>query len=225
MNLTQVEHDILEKLHKELNSGNKIPLKELSKLCNVADSTITKLSKKLGYSGYVEMLYNQHNTYLREHNEFKLDLIDGDLQQTLEQLCLILKDNCNKKNIVIKMDDVSLIENYLVRKLGFFDIPVILTYDYLTVDTISKKPGVAFIIKDRFTHGHYDPNMIKHVIKKGYYIVVMTYDDSVYFHDYVDMFIKINNESFQNINFFNSKILALLEMMLSEYEKVTRDDE
>ncbi len=56
--MTEIENLIMDTMLKNITQNKNVSLKELAKQCHVADSTIVKLSKKLGYSGYIEMYYH-----------------------------------------------------------------------------------------------------------------------------------------------------------------------
>ena len=57
MKLTDIEKDIMHCLNMKIADHQKVTLAQIADECHVAKSTVVKFSKKLGYSGFVEMYY------------------------------------------------------------------------------------------------------------------------------------------------------------------------
>ena len=55
--LTDIENDILHCINVKITNNIRVSLTDVANECHVAKSTVVKLSKKLGYSGFVEMYY------------------------------------------------------------------------------------------------------------------------------------------------------------------------
>lgn len=82
--LTNVEKEIVHKLQYHITMGKKVTLANLAQECHVAQSTIVKMSKKMGYSGFVEMYYQMRHKQQNQACGFMQDdLIEGDMHEVI----------------------------------------------------------------------------------------------------------------------------------------------
>lgn len=222
ISLTDLEQEIIKYMQSEITLGNKISLTDVAKNCHVAPSTIIKLSKKIGYSGFVEMYYQMSHQYQTSHQiSFQDDLIEGDLFQTLHQLALKIKECENRKNIISSSREGDPLAYYFSRKLQMMDVFAPASYDYNMVKSRKLKAGIAFFFFK-------DINMILKysmifdlALKENYYIVVVTESEANYKSKYIDMYINIKKTQYKTADFFMTKVIIFMEMLLSEYAKIS----
>lgn len=70
--LTEVEENILVYLVENINVCANQSIREISKILYTSPSTIIRLSKKLGYSGYVELMYSLKNNLSNKQSNISL---------------------------------------------------------------------------------------------------------------------------------------------------------
>lgn len=218
-NLTSVEKEILSYLQTQISLSKKITLTMVATDCHVAPSTIVKLSKKLGYSGFVEMQHqmSQQTDNIQTEN-FQTDLIEGELAQTLKQLALKIKSCENKKNIICSGWNDNLLAHYFSRKLQMFDIFAPASYDYVMTSSKRLNKGIAFF----FSKNNFDCDieMLRLVIQEGYYVIYICEEEPEKMKKLIDYIVEIKKTNYKTADFYGVKTLAFLEMLLSEYSNL-----
>lgn len=58
-------------------------------------------------------------------------------------------------------------------------------------------------------------------LKENYYIVVVTESEANYKSKYIDMYINIKKTQYKTADFFMTKVIIFMEMLLSEYAKIS----
>lgn len=221
--MTEIENSIIETMLTNITQNKNVGLKELAKQCHVADSTIVKLSKKLGYSGYIEMYYH----YLNENNTettkdvFNENLVVGDLNEVIHDFASVILEHSKDKNVISDGLKNPVLGLYLARKLRLFDIFAAYSYDYTLLDVTHFKPGMYVLIQKRTSNDIPLNEMLKIAIKKGYRIILITseIDDFMYL-DFVDMTIQIQKDSASSIDLWEPKVMVLLEKVFAEYSRL-----
>lgn len=214
--LTDIEQDILIHIQKYTSSGRKITLNILAEELHVAPSTVVKLAKKIGYTGFTDMNYQMRST-AQKQTAFEKGLIEGNLDEVIGELANLLIQHENDKNLVIIPGESDYLEKYISRKLQMFDIFAPDTYDYSMVDNPRLEKGIAFIVSDSYELGDYE--IVRQAKQQGYYFVVLAKDRFHMSLNYADMKIIFQKTEYKSADFFGAKVIVLIEKMLSEFAK------
>ena len=220
--LTNVENEILFRLQHHVTMRNKISLAELAEECHVAQSTVVKMSKKLGYSGYVEMYYHLMESEQNAKGAFvRKGIIEGDLETVIHSLACKLKECEDRKNIINTYGMEDILGTYLSRKLSMFDILAPATYDYIMARNPKKEKGIAFFCNQRSNLGEYAKEMAELTRSEGYYIVAFSDEKDNWIKGYTDMYIQIHRTEYKTADFYMAKMLIIFELLLSEYARIS----
>lgn len=110
--LNETDIYILERIVSNENKLSSIGIEELAKLCNTSKSTIMRLTKKIGFSGYSEFKNylkweNKNNTNSEINNEL-FSAMNTDFQATMR----LLEDSLSIQEVVKKIYDSNMILLY-----------------------------------------------------------------------------------------------------------------
>lgn len=220
--LTDIEKDIMHCLNLKIAQNQKVSLSDLANECHVAKSTIVKMAKKLGYHGFVEMYYqlNEHQKQ-KTFSEVTLadTLVEDDLTKCIDRLVALLYQNKNRKNFVNAYSRDDMLSSYMSRKLMLFDIFAPATYDFDMVKNLYLAKGLAIFADLRNNHPFEAKDIMKIAKQEGYVILAFSDSDLTWAKKYVDHFVKIKKTNYKTADFFEAKVIMLLEMVLSEYSK------
>lgn len=222
MKLTDIEKDIMHCLNMKIADHQKVTLAQIAEECHVAKSTVVKFSKKLGYSGFVEMYYQLSDRQKKKtFSEITLadTLVEHDLNQCIDELVNILYKFKNCKNFVNSYGRDDMLSAYIARKLMMFDLFAPSTYDFAMVKNLYLSKGVALFPDLRKTHPFEGKDIMKLAKQEGYYIVAFSDTELTWAKKYVDYFVKIKVTEYKSADFFEAKIIMLMEMVLSEYSR------
>lgn len=221
--MTEIENLIMDTMLRNITQNKNVSLKELAKQCHVADSTIVKLSKKLGYSGYIEMYYHylNNNNIETSKDVFNENLVVGDLNEVVQDFASVILEHAKDKNVISDGAKYPLLGLYLPRKLRLFDIFAAYSYDYELLDVMHFKPGMYILIQKRISNDMALSEMLKIAIKKGYHIILITCDmDDFAYSDFVDMTIQIQEDVSCPIDLWEPKVMVFLEKVFAEYSRI-----
>lgn len=221
-NISEVEKEILVHIQRNSSLKKRVSLSELAEECHVSQSTVVKFAKKLGYSGYVEMVHKMYRE--KEWAEsFRVDLIEGDLEWAVRKIGRKLLEFEKCKNIIAKSPHTDLLGTYFSRKLQMFDIFAVDTYDYAMLMNPCKKRGFAMF----FVGSGYGESteLMKAAQKEGYYIIVLAEEKPNLLTRYADFYVIFKKNNYKTADFYNARLLIFLEMVLSEYSRLRKADE
>lgn len=226
--LTNVEKEIVHKLQYHITMGKKVTLANLAQECHVAQSTIVKMSKKMGYSGFVEMYYQMRHKQQNQACGFMQDdLIEGDMKEVILGLVEKLQACKSCKHIISTYGKSDILSTYLSRKLGMFDIFAPATYDYVMAEGSHMEKGIAFFCDIRKAGSENMKEMAEITKREGYYMVVFSEDAHNWLESYADVFIQIRKTPYKTADFYCAKVLMFFEILMSEYARAagfTRGD-
>lgn len=221
-NLSAVENEILVTIQRNSSLKQKPSLSELAEECHVSQSTVVKLAKKMGYTGYVDMAYKMYSE--REWEEsFRADLIEGDLEWTVRKLALKLLEFEDCKNIIAKSPYRDLLGSYFSRKLQMLDIFAVDTYDYSMIMSPRQKRGFAMFCNESAIGD--STELMKIAQKEGYYTIVFSEDPANQLLRFSDFHVVFKKNNYKTANFYNARLLIFLEMVLSEYTVIRNSRE
>ena len=221
--MSDLEKEVIQQIQKNITLKNKISLNDLAQECHVSKSTIVKLAKKLGYSGYVEMVHKMYNEQ-EWTDPFRTDLIDGDLEWTVRKLAQKLREFAGCKNIIAKSPYGDYVCSYYSRKLQMFDIFAADTYDYGMVLNSRQKKGFALFLSQNTSFENYS-ELMRLAQKSGYYLIVFATDPSDPLIRYADYHVIFKNNPYKTADFFHAQLIVMLEMVLSEYSRILKEEE
>lgn len=148
--LNETEHRVLACILDAVEKGDtKINIRSVAQQSYVSTTTVIKLSKKLGYQGYSDMIYS-----LRRHAEKERDAAAGiDLSSILETVdlagieafadeILACRDKCI---FIVGLGFSTIASSYFMRRLATLGI---LAYDGAPVDMMrgGDKPSLTIIL-------------------------------------------------------------------------------
>jgi len=220
--ISDLEKEVMQQIQKNVTIKNKVSLNALAEECHVSKSTIVKLAKKLGYSGYVEMVHKMYNEQ-EWTDPFRTDLIEGDLEWTVRKLAWKLREFSGCKNIIAKSPHGDYVCGYYSRKLQMFDIFATDTYDYGMVMNSRQKKGFALFCTQSYTYSDY-VELMRLAQKSGYYIIVFGVDPSEQLVRYSDFHVIFKKSTYKTADFYNAQLVVLLEMVLSEYSRILKEE-
>lgn len=219
---TEIENVIMHKLNYRISNNEKVTLTMLSDECHVAKSTVVKFAKKLGYSGFIEMYYQMKEQYRAKNMAeftFADSIVDGDIHEVLHELTKLLYTHRHAKNFVNAYNRDDMLSSYVARKLMMFDIFAPSTYDFAMVKNPYLTKGMALFIDLRSNRPFVVKDIMKLSKEQGYFIVAFSDEKLDWAKEYVGYFVKIKKTEFFNTNFFEAKVIMLMEMLLSEYSR------
>ena len=221
--MSDLEKEVMLQIQKNITLKNKISLNDLAQECHVSKSTVVKMAKKLGYSGYVEMI---HKMYSEQEwsDPFQSDLIEGDLGWTVRKLAQKLREFAGCKNIIAKSLYEDYVCGYYSRKLQMFDIFAADTYDYEMILNSRQKKGFALFFSQSSSFGNYS-ELMRLAQKAGYYIIVFATDLTDPLIRYSDYHVIFKKNHYKTADFINAQRIGLLEMVLSEYSRILKEEE
>ena len=146
--LSTTDQVILSTLNYHICRSEFVTVSTLANECSVCKSTVVKMAKKLGYSGFADMRDTLSAGRADEVSETFLPLDtaeDGDILSAAERLAQLFWERRSAKHVL--MSDTSIVgtipPSYLARKLAMFDINAVSTYDYEAIILKDSKPGIA----------------------------------------------------------------------------------
>ena len=219
--MSDLEKEVMQQIQKNVIIKNKISLNALAEECHVSKSTIVKLAKKLGYSGYVEMVHKMYNEQ-EWTDPFRSDLIEGDLEWTVRKLAQKLLEYSHCKNVIAKSPHGDYVCSYYSRKLQMFDIFAVDTYDYGMVMNSQQKKGFALFSTQSSSYSEY-AELMRLAQKSGYYIIVFGEDPAEELLRYSDFHVIFKKNHYKSADFYNAQMLVLLEMILCEYARLQKE--
>ena len=123
--LTETENLIYQELMESIRKKDKQKVSLIAKKVGVANSSISKVAKKLGYSGWNEMYYslvNNHTDLIPlSFNDFKFIDISI-MHEQLNLLCDLIIQNKQNGIVIQTIGDVQHLDEYLLEnfwKRGF----------------------------------------------------------------------------------------------------------
>lgn len=133
--LTETEQSVLEHLINNIDSIQDIGIRQVAQDCFTSMTTVMRLSKKLGYSGFREMTYDLKHLQ-NASQELTVDLQNNEIHFSyqLDDLKLYFEAFSRKRPIGINGEGYSrLVAEYMERKLVGLGVTAIMQ-DYLEAD-------------------------------------------------------------------------------------------
>ncbi|MBS6502056.1 MurR/RpiR family transcriptional regulator [Clostridium tertium] len=235
--LTEIEIKVLNYIVDNIDEVNKLGVRGIAKNNYTSTSTIMRLSKKLGYSGFLEMQYNLASL---KGNELGENLNERDFVDSLDMDSLLKEnssDAINKFVDILFNDDSKfifiyangfsgIVAEYINKKLLVMGKRCILSngtdsigvfennLDYISSIIVISKSGETPMVL----------NKVKTAKEHGINVIAFTNERENSISKLADVSFKIddaNKLDDRNLmpNTFFPKVLVLVELLIYEYYK------
>ena len=165
---------------------------------------------------YYQMSDKQKKKSLSE-KKIEETLIDGDLNECIKKIANLLYRYKNCKNFVNSYGRDDMLSAYIARKLMMFDLFAPSTYDFDMIKNVYLQKGIAIFPDLRKKHPFEGKDIMKLAKQQGYYIIAFSDTELTWSKKYVDYFVKIKVTEYKTADFFEAKVIMLMEMILSEF--------
>lgn len=221
VSLTKVESEIMHHLQRMISMNQKVTLSILAGECHVAPSTIVKVAKKMGYSGFVEFYYHVRSQYAhtKESLPFDQDLVEGDMVVQMDEIVDLMWRHRRHKNFIHAASDNDILSTYFSRKLAMFDYLAPATYDYVMAQSQILPHGLAFFLETRKQFHPYLEEMLDIAKKENFYIIMLADGKDAWIQRHSDLCITIKKTNRKGSDFYPAKVLMWVEMLVSAYAK------
>ena len=217
--LTEVEGEIIHHLQRMVTTNQKVTLTILAQECHVAQSTIVKVAKKMGYSGFVELYYHVRSECGKSHDSlaFSQDLIHGDIKKSMNEIVDVMWRHRRHKNFIHAISDNDSLSSYFSRKLAMFDFLAPASYDYVMAQSTILPHGLAFFLECRKQSREYMEEMLDIAKKENFYIIMLSDGKDAWLDRQADLCIRIQKTNHKGTDFYPAKVLMWIEILLSAY--------
>lgn len=118
--LTKMEMMLYEQVVEATKQKEKCTVQQLAQRAGVAPSTVVKLARKIGYSGWNEMFYALHDRYVNvapiSYDDFHFPTLEN-RRAEIDRICELLYRCRDGWLLVYGLGDVEYIANSLMAKL------------------------------------------------------------------------------------------------------------
>lgn len=232
--LSTTDQTIMSAINYHISQSEYVSISELADECDVAKSTIVKLAKKLGYTGYADMRETLCAGKEDEVSDSFLPLNTTQDEDTLDaatRLATLFWDRRHAKHVlasnICSVD--AILSAYLARKLAMFGIYAISTYDYASIIAKSTDPGIALFFEHNIDQkagaGSFVLSAFKPLFKlaqqEGYCTVLITdVVKETSTSQLADKVFRIKPSYDSRYDFFAPRTIVLFELMLSELSRL-----
>ena len=240
--LTEIEIKVLKYIVENINEVNKLGVRGIAKNNFTSTSTIMRLAKKLGYSGFLEMQYNLSSLkkgidgdVLNEKGFVESlnlkNLLEMNSQTNIEKFIDLLFNDDNKFIFIYATGFSGIVAEYINKKLLVMGKRCIISngtdsigvfennLDYISAIIVISKSGETSMVL----------NKVKIAKEQGIQVVSFTNEKENSISKLSDISFKIddpNKLDDRNLmpNTFFPKVLILLELLIYEYYKKKNDN-
>lgn len=235
--LTEIEIKVLEYIIDNLDCVNKLGVRGVAKRNYTSTSTIMRLSKKLGYSGFLEMQYDLTSLKGSESEE---TISERDFIDSLNMYSLLKEntsDNINKfLNILFKEDNKfifiyangfsGIIAEYINKKFLVMGKKCILSNGTDSVGVFENNLDAinSIVVISKSGETSMVLNKVKIAKEHGITVIAFTNERENSISKLSDIIFKIEDSNkLDDINImpntFFPKVLVLVELLIYEYYK------
>lgn len=136
--LSETETAVVSRIIRHLEDGNrKVSIAQIASECYVSTAFISKMCKRLGFTGYTEMVYNlaqDRDGGLSEKALGLESLLDNYDEEKIQQFLAYLTEYQNRKCFVVGEGFGDIIADYIAQRLsvcGFMVFNRVHFYDYM----------------------------------------------------------------------------------------------
>lgn len=136
--LNETETTVVSRIIRHLEDGNrKVSIAQIASECYVSTAFISKMCKRLGFTGYTELVYNlaqDQDKALSEKTLSLESLLDNYGEEKIQQFLAYLAEYQNRKCFVVGEGFGDIIADYIAQRLsvcGFMVFNRVHFYDYM----------------------------------------------------------------------------------------------
>lgn len=236
--LTDTERTVLEFLLTHIDQALKLGVRGVAKENFTSTSTVMRLSRKLGYNGFIEMYYKllgaiggSNQGY--EVNEDFINHFAGKEAVSLENyqnLRLAAKKICEKKQIVFiyGMGFSSMMAAYLAKKLLVLGIKCILSdgTDSIGIFENNMEDIGVFIAFSRSGRSPHVLNRLKTAEENSIFTIGFTHEGANPLKEYCNCVIEVEDDNpldDRNMKptLYFAKTMMMIELLIYEYYRIS----
>lgn len=236
--LTSTEHSVLEYIIAHLDQALDLGVRGIAKENFTSTSTIMRLSKKLGYTGFIDMYYKLVGMVDQSEGNYKLNqdfihqfandqTIDEHTYHYIRRLAKLLTED--KRNVFIYgMGFSSLMARYLAKKLLVLGVKVIFSdgSDSIGIFENNIDNIGMLILFSRSGQSKHVLNRAKTAKENNIVTACFTSDTENQLIDECDIVIKARDDNHfddQNMKptMFFTRTMLLIEVLIYEYYSVS----
>ena len=236
--LTDTERAVLEFLLTHIDEALKLGVRGVAKANFTATSTVMRLSRKLGYNGFIEMYYKLlgaagKGTPVYELNEGFLSHFAGDGNVSMEnyrslRLAAQRIHKTDQMVFIYGMGFSSMMAEYLAKKLLVLGIKCIFSdgADSIGVFENNLEDIGVFIAFSRSGRSPYVLNRVKMAEENSVFTMGFTNDGASPLKEYCSCVIEVPDDNpldDRNMKptLFFSKTITMIELLIYEYYQIS----
>lgn len=222
--LTKSEQAIYDELMDAIKQKEKRKVSQIAEKVKVADSSVIKLTKRLGYSGWNEMYYAltcaNNDTMPLSFDHFNFIETIG-INEKLDSICEMLLKYKDCGIVLQTVGDVEALEEYLLEnfwKRGF----TCFSYSQEVIKSLhaKKKEGVTFFICES---GIVFLDLSVYAKEHEFHVISITSNEKSPLSSNSDISINLKNNksklSNYEPNYFTARVLIFLELMFVKLDE------
>lgn len=223
--LTKTDEKIYEEIKRIVKRNEKPTCAQIAQQIGIAPSSIIKLAKKLGYSGWNEMYYTLTQIYT-EAVPLTFDTFDfvsrGQVSDQLRQLTELILRYKNSKIIVSCIGDSEFLTNYLLEMLWKRQF-VACRYSSEIMYMLQDDPGAPGLCLFINESGIVLYNACIQLRALGYEVLALTSSRQTPLGGQADHVVEIKNKKSSPdnymANFFAARAMIFLELLFAEIDE------
>ena len=236
--LTDTERAVLEFLLTHIDEALKLGVRGVAKANFTSTSTVMRLSRKLGYNGFIEMYYKLlgaagKGTPVYELNEGFLSHFAGDGNVSMEnyrslRLAAQRIHKTDQMVFIYGMGFSSMMAEYLAKKLPVLGIKCIFSdgADSIGVFENNLEDIGVFIAFSRSGRSPYVLNRVKMAEENSVFTMGFTNDGASPLKEYCSCVIEVPDDNpldDRNMKptLFFSKTITMIELLIYEYYQIS----
>ena len=236
--LTDTERAVLEFLLTHIDEALKLGVRGVAKANFTSTSTVMRLSRKLGYNGFIEMYYKLlgaagNGTPVYELNEGFLSHFAGDGNVSMEnyrslRLAAQRIHKTDQMVFIYGMGFSSMMAEYLAKKLLVLGIKCIFSdgADSIGVFENNLEDIGVFIAFSRSGRSPYVLNRVKMAEENSVFTMGFTNDGASPLKEYCSCVIEVPDDNpldDRNMKptLFFSKTITMIELLIYEYYQIS----
>lgn len=220
---TAKEQLIYNHIKQIIKEEKKRPIAEIAREIDAAPSSIVKLAKKLGYSGWNEMYYSMKNILTDEYPVMIDSFMPENNEQLKNSICEIARIITKYKNqdiMVVSIGDSHYLGKFLVRKLLERNYKA---HIYEHVMRRDDRDGLCISINES---GITLLNVCIEAQEKNYKVIAITSNRESPLASQSDFSVEMQNHKSELLeyepNYFAARVLIFLEMVLAEMDEMNK---
>jgi DNA-binding MurR/RpiR family transcriptional regulator len=235
--LTEIEMTVLNFLIAHIDNALEMGVREIARENYTSTSTVMRLSKKLGYNGFIDMYYkllaqnnstedinNSSNTFVEQFEdpiEIKYDQYSA--------IKIAAKEIADAKNLVFIYGTgfMGMMAEYLAKKLLVIGVKVIYSNgaDSIGIFENNLEDISVLILFSRSGRSNHVINRATTARENGIYTISFLNDKGSPLADESDCLIKIHDDNIfddrnQKPTLFFSKVIGMIELLIYEYYRL-----